>query len=159
MARNPFEEMRRTLERLSEQFERQFEGGEGGETAPAGVSGSAFGTVSVDIAESDDAYEVTADLPGFEPEDIDLSVHDDVLHVEARSESESETEATGAGEGEGEEERSVIRKERSTRSIRRQIRLPGPVDEAGAEAEYQNGVLTVTLPKAEGEETHSIEIR
>lgn len=155
MARNPFEEMRQTLERLSDQFERQLEGGEEEEAETIGVSGSAFGTVSVDIAEEDDAYEVTADLPGFGPEDIDLSVHDDVLYIEARRETESETEEAGEGEEEG---RTVVRKERSTRSIRRQVRLPGPVDESEADAEYQNGVLTVTLPKTEEETSHTIDI-
>jgi len=95
------------------------------------------GGLAVDVEDAGDSFVVTADLPGFEKEDIDLTLRDDALAIEAEHEEE-------AG---GEEER-YVRRERSKRSMKRSVSLPESVDEEGVSASFKNGVLTVTLPKA-----------
>lgn len=161
MARNVFEDLRQTLDRLSEQFEGEF-GREGEAEAEAPWRGS----ISVDVSETDNEITVTADLPGFDPEDVDVRVTDDTLTISAEHTEESEEPAEAAGEGEGEAEEAAgeegeeryLRRERTHRSVHRRIPLPAPVDEDAAEAEFENGVLTVTLPKSEEAQGTRIEI-
>ena len=126
--RNPFEELESLLERMGRQFEDA-----AGEW-PSGW-GSA-GSVAVDVVERDDEVVVTADLPGFERETIDIRLAGDTLRIEAHSGTESEAQ-----------EGDYVRRERGERSARRTVSLPGPVDEEGVSATYRNGVLTVTLPR------------
>ena len=102
--------------------------------------------VPVDLTDEDDAVIVTADLPGYEKEDIHLSVSDDLLTVRA------EREATAEHDDE-----SYVRRERHAQSARRTIPLPATVDEEAASAVYRNGVLTVTLPKLHAD-SHAIDI-
>ncbi|MFP9060913.1 Hsp20/alpha crystallin family protein [Natrialbaceae archaeon A-chndr2] len=138
MRRNPFEDLEEMLDRLSEQFD----GGVGTDGLPVPSS------VPVDVVDRVDEYVVTADLPGFETEDIDLTLADGTLRLEAEDTDEDETL-----------DEHYIRRERTQRSISRRIRLPEPVDEEGVSAGYNNGVLTVTLPKLEeGDDSKQIDI-
>jgi len=120
MSRNdPFGE----IERLFDQFGLDLEGG----------------GVAVDVFDAGDAVEVTADLPGYETDDIDVQLQDGrrlTITAEAKSESERE-------------EGRYVTRERRRQSTSRTVRLPEAVDESGTEATYTNGVLTVRLPKAE----------
>ena len=125
MRRNPFDDLEEMLDRVSQQLET----GMGGSTFPTG-------SVPVDVADTGDEFVVTADLPGFETDDIELTLSEGTLRLEAHTEEVSEYE-----EGE------YVRRERSHTSASRRIRLPEPVDEEGVSAGYNNGVLTVTLPK------------
>ena len=127
MRRNPFEDLEEMLDRVS----KQIEAGVGGEL-------SVPGSVAVDVADHVGEYVVTADLPGFETEDIELTLADGTLRLEAERESD-----------EREEHDRYLRRERSRRSVSRRLHLPEPVDEEGVNASYNNGVLTVTLPKLE----------
>lgn len=137
--RNPFEEIEHMLERMTEQFEGVGEG-------------TQLGTekASVDVAENDDEVTVTADLPGFDKDDIDISIRDAQLTIQAQREEETET---------GDEDATYHRRERTQRQVSRTLRLPTDVNEEAANASYQNGVLTVTLPKTEaGVDGHSIDV-
>ncbi|MFB6110803.1 MAG: Hsp20/alpha crystallin family protein [Halodesulfurarchaeum sp.] len=139
---NPFKEIERLFERMSEQFE---------DVDQLGRLESAPGRASVDLADYGDAYEATVDLPGFEPAEIDVELLDEQLHIRAERRSETESEAS--------EPVRYIREERSERSVDRRVSLPEPVAESEAEATFANGVLTVTLPKKESpEESHTIDI-
>lgn len=131
---------------------REFEDLGGG----LGVKTELGGGIKVDVAEDDEAVTVTADLPGFDREDIDVTVEDNVLTVAAEHEEETEEE----GEGEEGEKETYHRRELRRRSVSRRIRLPTAVEEEDATAEYENGVLTITLPKVEPEdaEGHSIDV-
>ena len=141
--RNPFDELERFFERMSQQFGESW-GGDFEMTSSMGSS------MSIDVADHADEIVVTADLPGYSKEDIDVRLADNTLRINARKE-----EATEMG---GEEE-NFIRKERSQRSMSRSITLPEPVDEEGISAKYTNGVLTVTLPKTHATgESRSINI-
>lgn len=136
-----FEQMRRQFEDVAQSWGQQGwsdegGGGEGTSGLPAGGMGSReFG---IDLADQGDAFEVTADLPGFEEDEIDVRVDGETLHVSARSERSSD-----------DQEGDVIRSERRQRSMSRSVTLPAPVEEEGGSAQYRNGVLTVTLPKRE----------
>ncbi|MFB6194916.1 MAG: Hsp20/alpha crystallin family protein [Haloplanus sp.] len=139
MGRKPLMELETLLDELSERFEHE-RMGLGGEIA----------TAAVDIAEWDGEYLVIADIPGFEPEDIDLRVNEDTLYLSAEHKGEHEPEVE-----------TYLKRERARTSVSRTVDLPEPVDEERVSATYDNGVLTVTLPKAfeeESDEGHRVEI-
>ncbi|SFH63817.1 Hsp20/alpha crystallin family protein [Pisciglobus halotolerans] len=100
------------------------------------------GDFSVDIKEKDKAYTLEADLPGLTKEDIQLDYRNNVLSISAHQET---------GKDEKDEEGNYIRRERSTRSYSRQFLLRD-IDEENITAKFENGVLTVDLPKKETEE-------
>lgn len=132
MRRNPFEELEDVLERVSHQIE---------EGMSRGTGFPVPGTVDVDVVDAGTEYVVTADLPGFETDDIELTLSEGTLHLEATREHDDEPE-TGR----------YVRRERTHRSASRRIRLPEPVEAADVSASYDNGVLTVELPKADTED-------
>jgi len=127
MTRNPFDEMERAFERMGKQLES---------IGPEVVSE----TIRVDVVDDGDAYVVTADLPGFDRADIEVTLANRRLELSAERETESEEEGP-----------DYVRRERRRGSLRRTVPLPGRVDADGTEATYENGVLTVTLPKHEAD--------
>lgn len=104
-------------------------------------------SLPVDIEERGDTITVTADLPGVKKENIDVSVSEKSLEIEAGHEEEVE-----------EEQKNYYRRERSSRRYRRTVSLPAPVDPDSAGAEYENGVLTVTLDRVEEEGRKTVEV-
>jgi HSP20 family protein len=104
---------------------------------PGSGSGSGSSPVefAIDVAHHDGEIVVTADVPGFEKSDFDISVDGDLLTIRADSEVASDID-----------EDAYVRRERRHHSMRRTIRLPADVDGEGASASYRNGVLTVTIP-------------
>lgn len=140
--RNPFDELERLFERMNQQFERA-----AGDMDTGGMFG--MGSASVDVADRDNELVVTADLPGFDKEDIDVKLSGDTLQIEAQHE-----EATEEGD-----EAEYIRRERSHQTVSRSVTLPEQVREDDVTARYKNGVLTVTLPKVHDSSTsRSIDI-
>jgi len=138
MRRNPFDEVEELLDRVSQQVEQGMAAG--GLQVP--------GTVPVDVADRNEEYVVTADLPGYETEDIELTLSDGTLRLEADRIDEGEF-----AEG------HYIRRERTETSVNRRIRLPEPVDEEAVAAGFENGVLTVRLSKESGgEDSKQIDI-
>ncbi len=107
----------------------------GSALAPFGERWAAF-SPRIDITENEQAFKVSAELPGVDQEDIDLTLSHNVLTI--RGEKREETER---------QDESCYCTERSYGSFRRSISLPTEVDADQIEATYQNGVLTVTLPK------------
>ena len=139
--RNPFDEIERLFERMSEQFDDFDDLGSFEKSWPT--------RLKVDIADHGEEYQVTADLPGYAKEDIDVELADDRLRISA--EHESETEEVDPAR--------YVKRERSKQSMNRSVTLPEPVDETGVEASFRNGVLTVTLPKVGGgDDAHRIDI-
>jgi HSP20 family protein len=94
-------------------------------------------TPAMDIVEKDNAFEMTAELPGLDVKNIELSVSDDVLTVKGEKKEEKEEKT---------KDRYVS--ERRYGSFRRSIQLPASVDAGKIEATYKSGILTVTLPKS-----------
>lgn len=136
MRRNPFDDLEDMFDRMS----RQLETGELGE----------FNAVPVDMQDHGDEYTVVADLPGYAVDDIDLTFADGDLRVDATREDVAE----GADEDSG----TYVHRERSE-SVSRTVRVPDPVVEDEISASYDNGTLTVALPKrSESIDGHSIDI-
>lgn len=107
--------------------------------------------LALDVDESDDHYTVTTDLPGVDPENINITVQDDLLTITAEI-----PEQTIEREGEG--RRSLMRERRYGR-FSRSIRLPQPVDAGNVEAEYRDGTLKLNLPKSEEAKVKTIPVR
>ncbi len=95
-------------------------------------------TPSIDVIETDDSIKLKAELAGMDPQDISIEVQDNVLTVSGERRFEEEVK-----------EDKYYRIERRYGSFSRSIALPQAVNENGIEAQYENGVLEVTVPKAE----------
>mgnify|MGYP000504201228 CR=1 FL=1 len=107
------------------------------DTLTGGGGVAAGGIPPVDVADADDEFVVVVDLPGYDAESLDVTLTDPTtLYVAAEREHEAVTEA----------DRYVTR-EREQVSVSRRIGLPEPVDESGTAATYEEGILTVRLPK------------
>jgi HSP20 family protein len=134
---NPFEEIDRLFDRISSEFS---------ELPAAGPGGS----VAVDVADTGEAFEVTADVPGYTSDDIDVTLPDPrTVRIAASQETTSETD---------DEDHQYLRQERTRRSMSRTVPLPDRVEKESAEASYDNGVLTITLPKQEANEGTDIPV-
>lgn len=107
-------------------------------------------TPHVDVRETDKNIIVTADLPGLEVQDIDISVASDSLIVKGEKREESR-----------EEKRNYFLLERSYGAFHRVIPLPGRVDPGAVDAKFKNGVLHVQLRKerSEAEKPKKIEVK
>ncbi|CAA9582316.1 MAG: hypothetical protein AVDCRST_MAG19-4185 [uncultured Thermomicrobiales bacterium] len=111
--------------------------------APAGLA--------LDVQETPDAFKVTASVPGVGAEDVDITVLGDTLRIRGERRAEN-------GEANGQNGRWLIR-ERRFGAFERTVTLPTTVRSDGAIADFRDGVLTVTLPKAEEAKPRSIPVR
>jgi HSP20 family protein len=93
----------------------------------------------VDVIETEKEINVSAEIPGVESKDIDVSVEDGMLTIKGEKKYERE-----------EKEKGQYRMERSNGSFERAIELPVEVDESKAKAEFKKAVLRLTLPKRPG---------
>ncbi len=101
-----------------------------------GLLGS-YSTPRVDVAETKDHYELTAELPGFRKDDVTVQVKDGVLELTAAPAQAAETPA----------EAHWLVKERRAATFQRSFRLPRDVDGESIGAEFRDGLLVLTLPK------------
>ena len=90
-----------------------------------------------DVKENDDEYVIESELPGLEKDDINIEITDNYLTISAHNEEKVE-----------EENENYIRRERRTGSFQRVFQIDN-VKEDEIDAEYENGILKVTLPKKE----------
>ncbi len=100
-----------------------------------------------DLSETDNAIEAKLDLPDMDPDEIDVKVNGNLLTVSGERKRENE-----------EKGRTYYRMERRSGSFSRSITLPAEVSEDEAAAEYKDGVLTLTLPKADVAKSHRIRV-
>jgi HSP20 family protein len=108
-----------------------------------------FATPAVDFAEDDKAYTVTAELPGIEEKDIDVTVSGGMLTIKGEKKKERE-----------EKNKNYYLSERSYGSFQRAFSLPEGIDQNKIAANFAKGVLTVTLPKnAEAQKSQKIEVK
>ena len=103
---------------------------------------------AIDVAEKDDAIVVRAEVPGCHPEDIDISVYGNTVTISGEKKERKE-----------EKEKGYYHLETSYGNFRREINLPTDVDETKIEAVCKNGVLSVTLPKAEKTKAVKVEVK
>ena len=93
--------------------------------------------IKIDVKETPSAYTVVAEVPGVAKEDIHVTVEGSVVTLRAEV-KQHDSEASGE---------KVLRSERYYGAVARSFQLPQEVDQAGAKAKYENGVLLLTLPK------------
>jgi len=118
----------------------------------SGLTGEARAWVpAVDIVEKKDAYVIYAELPGVDAAQAHVSFEQNVLTI--RGEKPSPIGPAGDGE------LRVYAAERVTGPFERSVRLPKFVDGERISAEFTNGVLTVTVPKAQAAQPRTIEIK
>jgi HSP20 family protein len=116
----------------------------------------------VDIHEDENNYTIDVELPGLAREDVKINFQDDTLTIsgERRYSYEKRNEENGNGNGNGvhAKERSCRRMERFYGRFFRSFTLPTTVNPDGIRAKFENGILTVTVPKAEAVKPRQIEI-
>jgi len=113
------------------------------------ATSSILSGVDVDIIDDGDDVVVVADVPGFEKDEISVQADDHRLRITAESDEEEE---------EVEEEKEFYRRERTRKEVSRTVTLPVEVEVGEATASYEDGVLSVRLPKAEREMEEGEEI-
>ncbi len=97
------------------------------------------GQIRMDVKENGNAYTVSAEIPGVRKEDIHVTIEGGMVMVRAEVKQED-----------SHQDDKQLRNERYYGSVSRGIQLPQDVDQGQAKARYDNGVLTLTLPKRQG---------
>ena len=127
--RHPLMSFRRDVDRLFDDFFR-------GNWPSPGLGRNMMAWPNVEVGETDREVRITAEVPGLDEKDVELTLHEGILTL--RGEKKSETEDKDRGYS-----------ERFYGRFERRIALPEGIDEDGAKADFRNGLLTVTLPKSE----------
>jgi len=136
---NPFENLRREVERLFEDFDGGFFRSPRRSMfdLPAWRSATAWPkSPAVDVTETDKAFEITAELPGLDEKNVEVKFADGVLTIKGEKQEDKE-----------EKQKDYYLRERSYGSFQRSFQIPDGVDTDKIEANFKNGVLTVALPK------------
>ena len=103
---------------------------------------------AMDVKETDKEVIAEVEIPGFDPEKVDVSVKDGVLRVKGSMDEKKE-----------EKEKGYWRKEIRTGSFERTVRLPVAVKETAVEAIYEKGLLKIVMPKAETKPISKVKIQ
>jgi HSP20 family protein len=140
---DPFQEMagmRNAMDRLLEQSFGRF---------PALRNGEELGpsSLGLDVVETNDGFVIKAAIPGVDPGEVDISIEDDILTI--RGEFAEKDEA---------QESQYLRRELRYGSFQRSLRLPPTVDPDKSHAEFEHGLLRLTLPKKPEARARSIKI-
>jgi HSP20 family protein len=101
-------------------------------------NGGEYANLPVDIRQTDDAFLIEASVPGFRPEDVELTFEDGVLTIRGQRKAETE-----------EKQGSYVRRERRLMSVYRQVGLPAEVRADEISANFEHGVLRITVPRAQ----------
>jgi len=128
----------REMQRFQEQLDSLF----------ASRSGSVYTYPPVNVWVSDNDVIASAELPGMELENLDISVHGETLTIRG-----------GRARQELKEGESFLRRERLVGSFSRTLQLPFRVDSEKVEAHFSRGVLTVKLPRAEADKPRKIAVK
>jgi HSP20 family protein len=115
-----------------------------------GITSSAAQPMPLDVYTTDDQAVILAAVPGMQPEDLDLSIHETTVMLSGKVQSAVNAEETKGA--------TWYARELWSGEVRRSVTLPFPVDSDHAEAVFENGILRVTLPKAESAKPRKIEI-
>lgn len=139
---DPFHALRHEMDRM---FDRFWRGGFGlpsfqrmfePEPSRHGETGFAFTTPAVDFCEDDKAFHLTAELPGLSEKDINVTLSGDMLTITGEKRDERE-----------QKDKNYHWSERHFGSFRRMVQLPPHIDRDKIEANFKNGVLSLTMPK------------
>jgi HSP20 family protein len=103
---------------------------------------------AIDLEDKGDRYVLTADVPGFKKDEVEINVWDGQVEICGTKESKRGTERKG-----------YVRRERSSESFYRQMSLPEEVKVDEAEANLQNGILELVLPKKVPKKEKKVQIK
>jgi len=137
----------RDMVSLREAMDRLFEDSFVGPRWTTPWSADSGNALAMDVYEKDDAFVVTAPVPGIKPEEVEITVTGNTLTIKGETKAEQR-----------EEKGNYLRQEVRYGSFERSMTLPLDVQGDKAEAAFENGVLTLTLPKAEAVKPKSIKI-
>jgi len=136
---DPFARLHREVEKVFEDF---------GQMAPMRWSGEGMSMdFKLDVAETDKEMRITAELPGVDEKDVDVTLNGDVLTIKGEKKMEKEDKGD-----------NYYVAERSYGAFARTLRLPYEVKEKDVDAKFEKGVLTVILPKPEEARTEARKI-
>jgi len=136
---SPFESLRREVDRLFDNvrpFNWHFPSKAFGSEAPRLARLEWEVAPAIDLAENDDSYEITAELPGIDEKNVEIKLTNQTLTIKGEKSEEKE-----------EKRKDYYLSERRYGSFQRSFQLPEGVDADKIEAKFANGVLTVNLPK------------
>lgn len=114
----------------------------------AALAERAMWAPSCDIYETEYAIVVEAELPGVNPDNIDVSIEEGILRIKGERKTEKEIR-----------EENYYRVERASGSFMRAVRMPSDIDADNVKANFDNGILEVTVPKVEPEKPRSVDIK
>jgi len=103
---------------------------------------------AIDVAEQENEIVVRAEVPGCKADDIDISVHGNVLTISGEKKLSEEKK-----------EKGYYHVESAYGSFRREVTLPTDINQSKVDATYKDGVLSITLPKAEKAKTIKVKIK
>src|ERR687895_2037170 len=136
----PFRELRQMQENMDRMW-RNF--GSGG-----GEAGNVENwAIPLDVVQQGDNTIVKAGVPGVNPEDIDVSIENDVLIIRGQTKEEHERQ-----------EGNYLMRERRSGSFYRALRLPDTLDSDQAQSHYEHGVLSITFPRMESKRARRLQI-
>lgn len=110
--------------------------------------GSTWSSLAIDMYQTDNDVVVKAALPGIKPDEVQISVHDEILTIRGETKHEDE-----------QKEQSWHIRERGWGAFERSVMLPAAVVADRAKADFENGILTITLPKSEKAKPKTITIK
>jgi HSP20 family protein len=139
-AASPFVSLQREIDRLFDDFTRGF-------PAFAGSAASAL-MPSMDVSETDNEIEITAELPGLEEKDVQINLSDNLLTIRGEKRAEKE-----------QKDKNYRLVERSYGSFERTLELPDGVNPDTIKANIAKGVLKVTIPKPAPAQAKKIEVK
>jgi HSP20 family protein len=119
--------------------------------ALGGPNGSRAWVPAMDVAERGDAYVVNLELPGVGPEQVEVAFEQNVLTVRGTKPASHDVGSEG--------ELRLFAAERVSGSFERSVRLPEYVDADRIDASFTNGLLTISIPKAEAAKPRRIELK
>lgn len=135
--------LRSLQDEVNDLFESVFPGATGDDEE----SSSGMWSPRMDVTESEDTYRLSIDLPGMSKEDVSIKVQDNRLTIRGERQGEMRSD-----------DENVVRMERTFGTFVRTLRLPTSVNENKIGATFDNGVLSVTLPKTEKSKPKEIAI-
>lgn len=106
-------------------------------------------SIRTDVEEDDKAFRVKAEIPGVKKEDIEVKINGNQLFIRAEVKSRHDEK----------QDNKIVRRERYHGEVSRSFSFDEDIDAAGAEAKYEDGVLTLTLPKARDSRLKQLKVR
>ena len=139
----------REMMTLREAMDRLFDGAVSATfTRPLSLSNTAWSVPAVDMYQTDNEVVVKAALPGIKADEVQINVTGEVLTIKGETKQENETK-----------EKAYHIREQRWGTFERSLVLPAEVVADKAKADFENGILTITLPKAEDVKPKSISIK